>query len=198
MRQFLFKDRDGQTPLPTELQKGLKLKLIQTVGELDEHEELNIAEGLIWLEKQQNNGSSHDFWLKLHKRLFGDVWSWAGEIRTYDINNPDFLTFPQIWPAIKQLEGDLAYWMESNILSHEEITARFHERIETIHPFANGNGQFGRIITNHISKQRKCKIPTWGIAFLNDPEKRRKKYISALDEARRNGNYKELMKFIFT
>ena len=43
MSDFLFKDRDGQTPLPPELQKGLRIKTIQTVGELDEYEEDNIA-----------------------------------------------------------------------------------------------------------------------------------------------------------
>lgn len=36
MNSFLFKDRDGQTPLPIELQKGLKVKFIQTIGERDE------------------------------------------------------------------------------------------------------------------------------------------------------------------
>ena len=43
MSGFFFKDRDGQTPLPPELQKGLKVKSIQTIGELDEFEEDNIA-----------------------------------------------------------------------------------------------------------------------------------------------------------
>ena len=52
MSHFLFMDRDGQTPLPHELQKGLRIKSIQTVGELDEYEEDNIAKGLSWLAKQ--------------------------------------------------------------------------------------------------------------------------------------------------
>ena len=55
MSDFLFKDRDGQTPLPPELQKGLKIKTIQTIGELDEYEEDNIAKGLSWLARQKAN-----------------------------------------------------------------------------------------------------------------------------------------------
>ena len=55
MSDFLLKDRDGQTPLPPELQNGLKIKTIQTVGELDEHEEDSIAKGLSWLEKQKGD-----------------------------------------------------------------------------------------------------------------------------------------------
>ncbi|MBI2602130.1 MAG: hypothetical protein HYW48_03660 [Deltaproteobacteria bacterium] len=52
---FFFKDRDGQTPLPNELQKGLKIKTIQTMGELDEHEEANIVKGLSWLMRQKGD-----------------------------------------------------------------------------------------------------------------------------------------------
>ena len=52
---YLFRDRDGQTPLPPELRRGLIPKHIVTIGELDEHEEQNIAEGMVWL-KRQNGG----------------------------------------------------------------------------------------------------------------------------------------------
>jgi fido (protein-threonine AMPylation protein) len=27
-----------------------------------------------------------DFFLKLHKEMFGDVWDWAGKIRTAELN----------------------------------------------------------------------------------------------------------------
>ncbi len=49
MSDVLFKDRDGQRPLPPELQKGLKIKTIQTIGDLDEYEEDNISKGLSWV-----------------------------------------------------------------------------------------------------------------------------------------------------
>jgi fido (protein-threonine AMPylation protein) len=60
---FLFKDRDGQTPLPPELQKGLKPKNVQTIGELDEYEEQNIAEGLVWLESSSADSLDYVFWI---------------------------------------------------------------------------------------------------------------------------------------
>lgn len=100
---FLFKDRDGQTPLPPELQKGLKPKHIQTMGELDEYEEQNIAEGISWLKSQLDDGASYGFWLKLHKKLFCDVWDWAGEVRKHELHNPDFHAPSQIWSALRQL-----------------------------------------------------------------------------------------------
>ena len=198
MSDFLFKDRDGQTPLPPELQKGLKVKTIQTVGELDEYEEDNIAKGLSWLAKQKADPCKYDFWIKLHKRLFENVWHWAGKIRTHELANPDFKLPHDIWPQLYQLEKDLEIWISAQSLPAQELAARFHERIKTIHPFANGNGRFGRIITEQICKYHRIDVPTWGRKFKNDPEKRRSAYIGSLTQSRREGNYLPLISLMFS
>ncbi len=198
MSSFLFKDRDGQTPLHAELQKGLKIKSIQSIGELDEFEEDNIAKGLIWLERQRSNPCEYNFWLKLHKQLFGNVWNWAGKIRSHELANPDFKSPNQIWPGIIQLEEDIKYWTKESSFPAHEIAARFHERIETIHPFANGNGRFGRIITSKICKYHGYNIPTWGENLASQPEARRKIYIDALTVARRDHVYSSLISFMFS
>jgi len=195
---FLFKDRDGQTPLPRELQKGLKIKTIQTIGELDEYEEDNIAKGLSWLAKQKANPGKYDFWLKLHKKLFDKVWTWAGKIRTHELANPDFKLPHEIWPELYQLEKDLDFWVTAKSFSNHEFSARFHERIETIHPFANGNGRFGRIITEQICRFYQYEIPAWGRKLQSDPVKRRAMYIAALTQARRNGDYSDLVAIMYS
>lgn len=195
---FLFKDRDGQTPLPSELQKGLKPKHIQTMGELDEYEESNIVKGLIWLNDYTGDCITYEFWLKLHKKLFNEVWDWAGEVRKHELNNPDFLPPHQIWSAFKQLEEDLKYWMKNKMFSYDEIAARFHERIETIHPFSNGNGRFGRILVEYFCKKKGSKLPQWGSFLATDPKMRRKTYIAALYHARRDGDHSALVKFMFS
>jgi Fic-DOC domain mobile mystery protein B len=194
---FSFKDRDGQTPLPEELLKGLIPKHIQNMGELDEYEEANIVEGLAWLEKCNEDCLNYEFWRKLHKKLFGNVWSWAGEVRKHEINNPYFLDPHQIWPAFKQLEGDLKFWLEKRQIPFQEIAARFHEKIETIHPYPNGNGRFGRILVEYFCKRENEKIPTWGESLKADPKLRRKNYVAALDHARKNGDYSLLVQFMF-
>lgn len=51
MKQFLFKHREGQTPLPPDYHFDLLPKNVQNFSELDEQEEQNIALGLSWLEK---------------------------------------------------------------------------------------------------------------------------------------------------
>lgn len=198
MSNFLFKDRDGQTPLPPELQKGLKPKHIQTLGELDEYEEQNIAEGLVWLATQGDGGGTYDFWLKLHRKLFSDVWEWAGQVRTHELNNPDFHQPHQIWPALRQLEGDLAYWVKEKSFSEQETAAHFHERIETIHPFANGNGRFGRIVVEHFCETNGWKVPSWGRVLKDKPKDRRQSYITALDTTRRTRDYTKLVEFMYS
>ncbi len=198
MSKFLFKDRDGQTPLPYELQKGLKIKTIQTVGELDEYEEDNIAKGLSWLAKQKSDPCKYDFWIKLHKKLFENVWTWAGKIRTHELANPDFKSPHDIWPQLYLLENDLEGWLSDPTMPPIEMAARFHERIETIHPFANGNGRFGRIITEQICRYHMHQIPTWGHSLRKDPQQRRSSYISAINAARKTGNHYLLISIMFS
>jgi Fic-DOC domain mobile mystery protein B len=150
VNNFLFKDRDGQTSLPQELRKGLIPKNIQTVGELDEYEEQNIAEGIIWLEGINEKCLDYTFWSKLHKKLFKDVWEWAGKIRQHELNNPDFLLPAQIRTELMKLIKNSGYWIEHKTYPEKEIIARLHERLLTIHPFANGNGRWSRILTDQI------------------------------------------------
>ena len=198
MNDFLFKDRDGQTPLPSELQKGLKIKTIQTIGELDEHEEDNIAKGLSWLARQTADPCKYAFWLKLHRKLFEHVWNWAGKIRTHELANPDFKDPRDIWPQLYQLEKDCEFWLSDTSISGREMAARFHERMETIHPFANGNGRFGRIITEQVCRYHGFEIPTWGAKLRDNPVMRRKAYIDALLESRRRGDYAALISIMFS
>ena len=60
MSHFFFKAHDGQTLLPIDIQKKLKLKTIQTIGELDELEEANIARALNWLTKQRSDPTKYE------------------------------------------------------------------------------------------------------------------------------------------
>ena len=195
MSRYLFKDRDGQTHLPEEWYRTLIPKHIQTAGELDEFEEMNISLGLVWLEKQKDPGTENQFWRTLHKHLFREVWTWAGEIRQHELNHPDFCHPRQIWVELKKLEEDLQFWATSSI-DRTEVAAMFHERLLTIHPFANGNGRFSRILVEHYCIKNEIQKPTWG-SHLQDRSVRRKKYIDSLMKARHEKNYRELIDFMF-
>ncbi|MEL6306467.1 MAG: cell filamentation protein Fic, partial [Bacteroidota bacterium] len=80
---------EGQTPLDEEEKEGLKIKSITTQGELDEFEQLNIEKAVEWtirsnlkFEKILTEKFVKDF----HKRMYGDVWKWAGEFRKSEKN----------------------------------------------------------------------------------------------------------------
>tara|TARA_Y100000590_G_scaffold435428_1_gene554847 strand:- start:4762 stop:5355 length:594 start_codon:yes stop_codon:yes gene_type:complete len=193
---YLFKDRDGQTPLTLEQQKGLIPKNLQTMGELDEHEEANIAEGLAWLPKATGNHRTYAFWLTLHKRLFGQVWRWAGSVRKEELANPEFKLPHEIWPEIGNLEKELGYWLKEKPFKDEEIAARLHQRLLTIHPFPNGNGRWSRILTEHICNKEDLPIPSWGVKHREDPKLRRDLYIKSVQKAR-SGDHSALQKFMY-
>jgi Fic-DOC domain mobile mystery protein B len=197
MKNFDFKDRDGNTPLTQEQLKGLKPD-VRTQGELDEFEEENITLGLSWLEKSKLDHTKYDFWKTAHKKHFSNVWSWAGEIRTEQLANPYFSEPGQISEDLYKLEKDLSTWVELKPYESEELLAHFHLRLITIHPFFNGNGRISRILTEHLAEKINFKKPTWGQKFSNDPDLRRKNYISALDGGRQEKSIKGLVDFMFS
>lgn len=199
MKHFVFNDREGQTPLPPELRKGLIPKAVQSVEDLNEYEEANITVGLVWLEHYKKEDClTSTFWLKLHKKLFHNVWKWAGKVRSHELENPDFKPPHQIWPEFKRPEDDLQYWIKNKTYSEKEFTARLHERIETIHPFPNGNGRFGRLLTEYICQKQGIPAPTWGASLKEDPNRRRSAYIDALNKARQTHRFEDLIKIMFT
>ena len=78
----IFKELDGATPLDPDEMEGLRFKHIQTRGQLDELEQANIQNGLKWLSKKKApDVLRKGFVRELHKKLFGEVWIWAGTFR---------------------------------------------------------------------------------------------------------------------
>ena len=85
----MFKYDYGQTPLDEGEKEGLKIKSITTQTELDEFEQLNIESAVEWLIRMNLTSEkifSEKFIKDLHKKMFGNVWKWAGEFRKTDKN----------------------------------------------------------------------------------------------------------------
>lgn len=77
-----FDEPAGATPLDPDEAAGLKLTSILTRGDLDRVEQANIVDGLQWLDRQRNiDVLTEPFMRELHRRLFGQVWRWAGQFR---------------------------------------------------------------------------------------------------------------------
>jgi Fic-DOC domain mobile mystery protein B len=92
-----------------------------------------------------------DFFLKLHKEMFGNVWDWAGKIRTVELNFG--VKAYLVSTELKKLADDLNFWHENKTFSTIEISARLHHRAVAIHPFINGNGRWSRMLANIYLKQ---------------------------------------------
>jgi fido (protein-threonine AMPylation protein) len=197
--RFLFKDRDGRTELPEEFKRDLIPEDIKTGGDLDVHEENNIVDGLIWLDDCDGDQTDSLFWMELHRRLFGKVWKWAGKVRKHDLLNPDFNNPAYINQNIKQLEGDLKFWLtKANFKDRREVAALFHERFLTIHPFPNGNGRTVRILIEYICKRENIIVPTWGSKLRDNPQKHRATYIEAVMRARHDKQTHALLEFMYS
>jgi len=185
----------GATPLdPNEL-GGLIPKYITTQGELNRHERENIVEAADWaLGSTRHDCLNISFCFELHKRMFGKVWKWAGQIRLTDKN----LGVPkeQILMKLKPLFDDTAFWIENETYSFDEIGARFHHRLVSIHAFPNGNGRHARLMTEVIQTVNGEKPFTWGSSDLyNSESEARKDYLAALRHADQ-GNYQPLIEFV--
>src|SRR5690554_6544928 len=80
---------DGQTPIDEEEKEGLRIKTISTKDELDEFEQLNIEDALQWISGKKFKPQqvfTEKFIRNLHKRMYGNVWTWAGKLRKTEKN----------------------------------------------------------------------------------------------------------------
>ena len=191
-----LKYSDGQTPIDEEEKEGLLIKSITTQKELDEFEQLNIEKAIEWTihsNMKSDKILSEKFIKDLHKRMFGDVWKWAGNFRKSDKNIG--IEWTQVGIQLKSLIDDTKYWIENKIYSPAEISIRFKHRIVSIHCFPNGNGRHSRmmadIMMEHVFRE---EIFTWHQSNMVKADITRKKYIETLRKAD-NGEIQPLIEF---
>lgn len=192
MRPFDYPD--GATPLDPNEAEGLLLTHISTRGELDRWEQDNILEALAWLAKSKPKDIlSETFIQTLHRRMFGHVWRWAGQYRHSDKNIG--IPWHQVATGVRDLCDDARLWLQLRDESADQIAVRFHHRLVSIHPFANGNGRHARLMTD-LLLENILKHPafSWGGQSLSGVSDARREYIAALQSADRN-DFAALMRF---
>jgi len=191
-----FDYRDGQTPLDEEEKEGLKIKSITTQGELDEFEQLNIEKAVEWTIHSKfklKKILTEKFVKDLHKKMYGDVWKWAGEFRKTEKNIG--IPWTQIGIELKNLLDDTKYWIDNNTFPPQEIAIRFKHRIVSIHCFPNGNGRHSRMMADIIMESIfGNEIFSWHQSNMVKANETRNQYIKALREADK-GNFKQLIEF---
>ncbi|WP_423998189.1 mobile mystery protein B [Maribacter sp. IgM3_T14_3] len=191
-----FNYKEGQTPLDEEEKEGLKINSITTQGELDEFEQLNIEKAVEWTIHKKIKPEiilTEKFVKDLHKKMYGDVWKWAGEFRMTEKNIG--IQWTQIGIELKNLIEDTKYWIENKIFLPEEIAIRFKHRLVSIHCFPNGNGRHSRMMADIIMESIfQNKIFSWHQSNMVKANETRNEYIKALREAD-NGDCATLIEF---
>jgi len=190
-----FNYPQGASPLDPNEIEGLIPTHITTRAEVNRWEQDNINEALAWIEDRRPEDILNEPFMKLlHKKMFSNVWRWAGKLRQSEKN----IGVPRhrISIEVKQLCGDVTYWIENKTFAADEIATRFHHRLVSIHLFPNGNGRHARLMADMLLENvlRKPRF-TWGNADLIYSGDDRKRYIEALIAADR-GEYKQLLEFV--
>ena len=176
---------DGQTPLDENEKEGLLIPTIATRGELDEFEQQNIEQAIAWSLKRSFKTEvvfTEAFLKAVHKRMYGNVWAWAGEYRHTNKNiGVDKWQMPT---ALRYLLDDVKYWYANNTYQPDEITIRFKHRLVSIHCFPNGNGRHSRLLADIvIEKIFKLPVYTWGAGNLEKQGDQRSAYLKAIKAA---------------
>ena len=178
---------DGGTPLDAEELEGLKPTYITTKGELDQAEAANIAKAYRRMRRARLAGLRDAvlddlFVRRLHKEMFGEVWTWAGSYRVSEKNlgvDPAMIAV-----RVRALVDDVRTWCrpQPGRWSDDEIAARMHHTMVVIHPFPNGNGRHARLHSDYLARALGRPPFTWGSAELTRGQAR-ERYLRALRSA---------------
>lgn len=177
---------EGETPLEEDEIRGLLIPGISNKKKLDEFEQKNIEEAVLFFRKKRNISLeeflSENFIKKLHIKMFYGVWSWAGKFRKTEKSigaDPNIISI-----EVKKLLDDCFYWIANTVFSKEEIAIRLKHRLVKIHLFNNGNGRHSRLLAD-LMMEKVFKLPSfsWGHDDLYVDSSARKLYLKALRRA---------------
>lgn len=173
---------DGATPLDLDDTAGLIPTHITTQHQLNEWEHANISRGEEWaFSVTRREVLTVDFLLLLHEKMFGDTWTWAGQLRSRE-TLPVGVSPVHVRPELATLFANVQVQLDHRTWGLPEIAARFHHRLVYIHPFPNGNGRCSRTMTDLLLFRGGCSRFAWG-ADLQRAGESRVKYIAALQAA---------------
>ncbi|WP_395782275.1 mobile mystery protein B [Aquidulcibacter sp.] len=182
MSDPLFDDDDeANTPLEPEEREQLIPSYITLRRELNEAEQINIADAAKWLASRKRDVLDEKFLRTLHTRMFGKVWKWAGDYRKTPRNiGVEAWRIPM---DVAQAIDDAKFWVANSTFSADEIVVRFSHRLVAIHPFPNGNGRFSRMVGDLFAQQLGQPRFSWGSQNLVNATTTRRAYVEALRAA---------------
>ena len=193
MTDPLAEQDDTSTPLTAEEREGLIPSYIALRGELNEAEQANILEADAWAFSRERDVLDEGFLNTLHKRMYGNVWRWAGTYRRSQKNVG--IEYFRIPAELRTLLDDCRYWIEHDTFARDEIAARFHHRLVWIHCYPNGNGRHARTAADLLLTSLGRDRFSWGSTNLIEAGATRAAYVAAL-RAADNHDYGPLCAFV--
>ena len=173
---------DGQTPVHPNDLEGLKHGWVTTQCDISELEAENTRLGRKWAlshNRRPKEVMTLPFLNRLHHRMFGEVWDWAGSNRVretfFGVDSSQITEMTQ-----NALRDCVAHIGEAG---DPEVTrpalTKLHHQLTVVHPFVNGNGRCTRLFVDILSASYQVGHPIWG-QHLPDP---RSVYLDALRRA---------------
>ncbi len=173
---------EGSAPLTAQERALLIPSYISQRRELNEAEQIGIENADLWAFSRRRDVLDVRLLRELHRRMFGAVWSWAGEYSRKQQRRIG-LDGWQILPALQQLVGDGGFWIEHRTFPPDEIAVRFHHRLTQIHPFVKGNGRHSRLATDLLAVQLGRERFSWGRGGPVEIADLRRRYMATLHAA---------------
>jgi Fic-DOC domain mobile mystery protein B len=175
-------DDHAATMLTPDDREGLKLTYITTRRELNAAEQANITDADRWAFRRKRDVLDEGFLRKLHNRMLGEVWTWAG-VYSRATNRRIGVDRWHIEPELHALLETVRYWIENKSYPPDEIAVRFHHKLVWIHAYPNGNGRHARLATDLLAAGLGRPRFTWGRANLVERLETRARYVAALRAA---------------
>ena len=143
----------------------LKNKLgIKNEEQLEEAERNITALRILQLKTGELRGEPNFKYLcKIHKHIFGDIYSWAGKIRTVDISKGNMFCNSQF--ILENAEDIFNRLKKENYLQDYKDVEKMSERlayylseINALHPFREGNGRTQREFIIVLARRAGYKV----------------------------------------
>jgi fido (protein-threonine AMPylation protein) len=89
------------------------------------------------------------FLRELHDRIYGDIWEWAGKLRTRELNIG--VAPEQIAAELHNSLGTIRYrWEHTADWTAHQLGIAAHAETVRIHPFTDGNGRTTRLLADLV------------------------------------------------
>ena len=154
---------------------------LTTVAELMAREMESLVAARAWTLKSGHKAvnSGTPFFMALHRRMYENIWSWAGQLRRTD--HPEGVRWPTIALELNDLASEMRFWVERKLYSPDETALRLLHRLTRIRPWEGGNGAHARLAADALVVSLDQQPFLWG-SSEEDSETSRIRYLAAMRE----------------